>query len=119
LPISDALRDILQAIPKKPDRDFVFGYGNGGFNSWSKCKERLDEAAPIKPWVVHDLRRTVKTGMGKLSVSPHISEAVLNHLPPKLVRTYDANTYEAEKRAALEKWGAHVLKITSKYKRAA
>ena len=55
-----------------------------------------------------DLRRTVRTGFGKLGIQPHIAEAALNHLPPKLIRTYDRNTYAAEKKAALDAWAAHL-----------
>jgi hypothetical protein len=48
-----------------------------------------------------------------LGVLPHISEAVLNHLPPKLVRTYDKNKYEAEKRDALQRWADHIRLIVA------
>jgi hypothetical protein len=60
---------------------------------------------------LHDLRRTVRTGLGKLGVQPHIAEAVLNHLPPKLIRTYDRNTYAAEKKAVLDQWATHLKTI--------
>ena len=33
---------------------------------------------------------------------------MLNHLPAKLIRTYDRNTYAAEKRDALERWASHL-----------
>jgi hypothetical protein len=46
--------------------------------------------------------------LGKLGIQPHIAEATLNHLPPKLIRTYDRNTYAPEKRDALDKWAAHL-----------
>ena len=46
--------------------------------------------------------------MGALGVAPHVAEAVLNHLPPRLIRTYDRNTYGAEKRAALDLWANHL-----------
>jgi hypothetical protein len=47
----------------------------------------LDAAAKLKEeWTLHDIRRTVRTGLGKLGVAPHIAEAVLNHLPAKLIR---------------------------------
>jgi hypothetical protein len=49
-----------------------------------------------------------------LGVAPHIAEAVLNHLPPKLIRTYDRNSYEAEKRAALEIWASHLAITVAK-----
>jgi hypothetical protein len=32
----------------------------------------------------------------------------LNHLPAKLIRTYDRNAYEPEKRAALDLWANHL-----------
>jgi hypothetical protein len=69
----------------------------------------MDKAAKLKAaWTLHDLRRTARTGFGKLGIQPHIAEAVLNHLPPKLIRTYDRNTYAAERRDALDKWAAHL-----------
>jgi hypothetical protein len=43
-----------------------------------------------------------------LGIQPHIAEAALNHLPPKLIRTYDRNTHTEEKRNALDKWAAHL-----------
>lgn len=76
---------------------------------WSKGKINIDRVAKLKtPWTVHDLRRTVRTGLGRLGVLPHVAEAVLNHLPAKLIRTYDRNTYVAEKRDALERWAGHL-----------
>ena len=67
----------------------------------------------LDDWVVHDLRRTVRTGIDKLGTLPHICEAVLNHLPPKLVRTYNRNTYENEKRTALNNWAMHLKVIVA------
>jgi len=66
-----------------------------------------------KPWTLHDLRRTVRTGLGKLGIAPHVAEAVLNHLPPKLIRTYDRNKYESEKRVALDQWATHLKTIVA------
>jgi hypothetical protein len=68
-------------------------------------------------WFSPDLNRrlcrTVSTGLGKLDVAPRTAEAVLNHLPPKLIRTYDRNTYLPEKRAALEQWTTHLKTIVA------
>jgi integrase len=110
VPLTDAALSILQGIVRRGDRDFVFGSArNGGFTGFAEAKAKLNKAANLKEaWRLHDLRRTVRTGLGKLGVQPHVAEAVLNHLPPKLIRTYDRNTYEAEKRDALDKWAAHL-----------
>jgi integrase len=109
VPLSDKALTILKAIPQRVGRDFVFGAGEGGYSGWSKAKAAIDKDTGLKePWTLHDLRRTVRTGLGKLGIQPHIAEATLNHLPPKLIRTYDRNTYAAEKRDALDKWAGHL-----------
>src|SRR6516162_7409740 len=114
VPLSDAALAILKNIPRRARRDYVFGLGQGGYSGWSKAKAVLDKRASLKePWTLHDLRRTVRTGLGKLGVQPHIAEAVLNHLPPKLIRTYDRNTYAAEKRDALDKWASHLKTVVA------
>jgi len=109
VPLSDGAMEILTGIERR-DRDHVFGRTRGvGFSGWAKPKEDLDRVLKLdQPWTVHDLRRTVRTGLGKLGVQPHIAEATLNHLPPKLIRTYDRNTYAAEKKVALDLWARHL-----------
>jgi integrase len=109
VPLTDAALSILQEIPHR-DRAYVFGRTEARFSGWSKSKRELDAIVGVmkEPWTLHDLRRTVRTGLGKLGVAPHVAEAVLNHLPAKLIRTYDRNTYAAEKRDALERWANHL-----------
>lgn len=109
VPLSDAALAIVASIGRR-DRDYVFGIGKGGFQGWSKAKALIDQDTKLKEdWTLHDLRRTVRTGLGKLGVQPHVAEAVLNHLPPKLIRTYDRNTYAADKKAALDRWATHLM----------
>ena len=114
VPLCDAAMAIIESIPRR-DRELVFGIGRGGFGGWNKSKKALDTTLQFKtPWALHDLRRTVRTGLGMLGVLPHVAEAALNHLPPKLIRTYDRNTYAAEKRAALEAWANHLAVAVAK-----
>jgi integrase len=106
--LCDEALAIVEQIPRR-DREYVFGIGQGGFSGWSRSKEALEQATKLKEeWTLHDLRRTVRTGMGKLGVAPHVAEATLNHLPPKLIRTYDRYDYAAERKAALEQWASHL-----------
>jgi integrase len=72
---------------------------------------RLFKRAGVEPFVLHDLRRTVRSGLSRLGVPPHISERVLNHAQPGIVATYDVYAYGAEKREALERWAAHLRKL--------
>lgn len=110
VPLTDRALAILKAVPRR-DRDHVFGAGKGGYSGWSKSKAEFDGKVKIKDWTLHDIRRTVRTGLGTLGIAPHVAEAVLNHLPAKLIRTYDRNAYEPEKKAALDAWSNHLAAI--------
>jgi integrase len=110
-PLSDLALDILKEQHRIIGRDLVFGRSDSGYLGFTFSKKLLDEALKLEPWVIHDIRRTVRTGLGKLGVAPHVAEATLNHLPAKLVRTYDRHTYAAEKRAALDAWASHIRLI--------
>lgn len=63
----------------------------------------------VDEFTLHDLRRTTRTGLARLKVEPHIAERVLNHAQAGVAAAYDVHSYLDEKRAALEKWAAHLL----------
>jgi integrase len=95
------------------NREFVFGPGKG-FRNWWACKTALNAKlnGSMTPWRLHDLRRTVATGMAELGVQPHIVEAVLNHVSGHkagIAGVYNRAVYAPEKAAALELWARHVL----------
>ena len=83
---------------------------------WAKDKAQLDGALKgVKPWRIHDLRRTCATGMAELGVQPHIIEAVLNHVSGHkggVAGIYNRARYEGEMRGALQRWADHVEAIT-------
>jgi integrase len=56
------------------------------------------------PYTAHGLRKTLRTGLGKLGVPRHVSEACLNHVQPGMDSIYDMNTYRDERREALQQW---------------
>jgi integrase len=95
--------------------DFVFAHV--GFRSWSYGKQQLDArlaaaGVQLEPWTVHDLRRSVATGMGEIGIQPHIVEAVLNHVSGHkagIAGVYNRATYGKERRAALAMWADHLL----------
>lgn len=115
VPLSSSVMAILKALPRFAAGDFVFTTTSGRrpVSGFSKTKERFDEKVKIEPWRVHDLRRTCRTGLAKLSVGQEIAERVLNHIPAQLVRTYDRHDYLDEKRDALERWGRHVESVVT------
>ena len=113
IPLAPTALTILRARGRR-GRELVFGLGRGGFSGWSDGKEGLP--ALKKEWRLHDLRRSVATGMAELGVLPHIIEAVLNHVSGHragVAGIYNRARYEGEVRAALERWAVHVGRITS------
>jgi integrase len=66
--------------------------------------------AMLKPFTVHDLRRSAATAWGEyLKTDPHVIERMLNHLPlNRLVATYQRAIYAEEKKAAWVNWGKMV-----------
>lgn len=97
-----------------PRRGLVFP-GEGGkvmFGNWSKSKAALDKAAGVTGWRIHDLRRTVATGLQRLGVRLEVTESVLNHVSGSrsgIVGVYQRHDWKVEKRTALDGWAAHLM----------
>lgn len=62
----------------------------------------------------HDLRRTLRTGLARLKVPPHVAERCLNHTLGEIESTYDVHDYFDERKEALTRWGAHVEGLVAK-----
>ena len=67
----------------------------------------------FKPWVNHDIRRTVRSHLSRLRIPEEAREAVLAHARPGMKRVYDHHEYLEEKREALELWAARLRAITN------
>ncbi len=104
---------LLNSLPRFADSDYVFtANGHKHVTAWWLAKEKLDAMVKIEPWRVHDLRRTVATGLQRLGVGLQVIETVLGHVGGSrsgVVGTYQRHSFQPEARAALEAWGAHVI----------
>jgi integrase len=65
----------------------------------------------VGAFTLHDLWRTVRTGLAKLGIRPDIAERCLNHAQPGIIATYDTHQYLDEKRKALTQWADHLLAL--------
>jgi integrase len=91
-------------------------------SGFSKAKRRLEDWAIVRakvdltgdPWRIHDLRRTVATGLQKLGVRFEVTEAVLNHVSGSrggIAGVYQRHDWKDEKAEALDAWAHRVLEL--------
>lgn len=115
VPLAEPARELLRKLPQESDLVIPGDKAPSPFSGWSKAKARLDPDSGVRDWVLHDLRRTMATGLQRLGVRLEVTEAVLNHISGSragIVGIYQRHDWAAEKRAALGAWAHHVLRIT-------
>jgi len=118
VPLSGMAVDLLKSLPRFAG-DFVFSAkgGRAPIKGFGKFKDTIDaraaEQAPpgLGDWRFHDLRRTARTNLASLGVSPFIAELILGHAQKGVHGVYDVYRYQAEKREALERWAHKVRDI--------
>jgi integrase len=131
VPLTNEILAILKNLPRYNRGKFLFSTTFGEKPVWisSKIKDKVDaqllrtlralarqrgedpNTIELKPWVNHDVRRSVRTNLSRLKVSEEAREAVMAHSRPGIKGTYDLYDYLDEKREALELWGARLRSI--------
>jgi integrase len=90
--------------------------GTKPFGEFSAAKRLLDQLSGVTEWRLHDLRRTCVSGMARLGIAPHVADKVLNHQSGTIAgvaAVYQRHEFFAERKEALERWGAHVARIVA------
>lgn len=117
VPITLPIRAILDARPRRPGRDLIFGRRfDSPLRGWGALKAALDRRldVAVAPWTHHDLRRTAATRLADLDVAPHVIEALLNHVSGHksgVAGIYNRSTLEPQKRHALTAWNERLMAI--------
>jgi len=122
-PFGKSVAGILDAIPRLKDCPYVFpaarrvSDGTTVFNGWSRPKVALDEESGVTDWTLHDLRRTLSSGMAALSVPQVVVEKLLNHVSggtqSPIAQVYNRHAYLAEMRDAVLRWETYLDNLTS------
>ncbi len=131
VPLSPDALGLLESLPRWVKGDYVFSTTEGerpvsGFSKakvraeklmleykQEKAKERGEDPKKIKleGWRLHDLRRTMRTGLSGLPIPVLVRELVIGHTKPGLHKVYDQYAYLDEKRHALELWAGRLRSI--------
>jgi integrase len=124
VPLSAQMLAILDALPRVADRDLIFSTtGATPPSGFSRAKRNIDAAIaalndgkPLPPWRLHDIRRSVVSGMAALRIELPVIEKCVNHISGSfagIVSVYQRHSFADEKRAAFERWNAHVARVVS------
>ncbi len=65
----------------------------------------------MKPWSLHDLRRTVATRLSELGAPPHVIEKLLGHQMGGVMARYNLHDYLADQHQWLKIWLEHLEKV--------
>ncbi len=125
VPLAPKAIAILNELRKRhfPRGNYVFTttYGEKPISGFSKGKRKLDtgmlaelraaaamrgttDSIELAHFVVHDIRRSVRTHLSALPVADLVRELIIAHTKPGLHKTYDQYQYLSEKRRGLELW---------------
>jgi integrase len=123
VPLSPAAIVIVKALLKVEKSEKLLparGNWDVGPSGFSKAMARICAALeerigePVPHWTLHDLRRSLATGLQRLGVRLEVTEAVLNHISGSragIVGVYQRHNYFDEKRAALRAWANEVRRL--------
>jgi hypothetical protein len=131
VPLTDDARAVIASLPKFKTGPFLFSttFGAKPTVISDKAKSRLDARmlrtlkamarkrgddparVELKPWVIHDLRRTLRTHLAALRIPDHVAEMVIGHGRKGLQRVYDQHRYINEMREALTLWAGRLRSI--------
>lgn len=131
VPLSEDMQAILSSLPRFRRGNYLFSHSFGETppQKFANAKEKLDglmlrylramvrlrgedpARAVLPTWVIHDLRRTVRTRMSALGVDYIVAELCIGHTLKGLHATYDQYAYIKEMRAAFELWARELRRI--------
>jgi len=128
VPLSPDMLKIVKELLSKERAEKLFparGNLDVGPSGFSKAMKRIrtllqvQSGQPVPHWTLHDLRRTMATGLQRLGVRLEVTEAVLNHISGSrsgIVGVYQRHDYFREKGDALKDWSKEVKRLARLHK---
>jgi integrase len=113
IPLTAMMRRVLDTLPSTGS--FVLNGSDRPYGDHSGAKEKVTPV--IRPWTLHDLRRSFASGLQRLGVAPHIVELALNHRSGTfsgVAGIYQRHRYAKEVAEAFEAWSRHIETVTTK-----
>lgn len=116
-PYGTMTQEVLDTVPRSNETDLLFP-STASFerpiSGWGKYKERLDKAAGVGDYTLHDIRRTYRSLHAELGTPREIGERLVNHVAAvtsDVERVYDRYHYLPPMRAAVERYEGFLLQL--------
>ncbi|WEX07285.1 tyrosine-type recombinase/integrase [Chelativorans sp. AA-79] len=119
--------EAMSELPKAPEGKGT-GYvlpgarGESHISGYSKMKRALDDemkkhlADNFSPWRIHDLRRTMASGLAEMGFPTDVADRLLNHVSGSrsgIKGVYQRYEFLKERKEAIEAWAERVREIVS------
>jgi len=120
IPYGTVIDEILATVPRRNSTMMLFPSiidDQKPYNGWQTAKAHFEKLPAIRPWVVHDLRRTFATNLAGLNVPIHVLEKILNHIAGAVsgvAAIYNRHAYRDEMRVAIDKWDVRLTELLAR-----
>jgi integrase len=113
LPLTSCMQELVASLPHPEGSEFMFSttHGKRQLSGFSKYKAKFDRGLDLDPWQLHDIRRTVRTGLSRAGVPVFDAELIIAHQQSGVHGVYDKFRYQQEKLAGLNKWEQLLTRI--------
>jgi integrase len=115
VPLSDLAMEVVASLPIIEGSDYLFTLdGKQPVCEPTRPFDRLCKRARVFDWCLHDLRRTLVSGLQKMGVPVEVADCVINHRSGAVsgvTAVYATHEYDEEKRHALNAWAQHVREV--------
>ncbi|BAE49458.1 Integrase [Paramagnetospirillum magneticum AMB-1] len=116
VPLPKQAMDILRSRWVEGATGYVLaGRGeNKPFNGAASAVRRLrKELGGKADFTLHDIRRTLRTGLARMGIDETTAEMVIGHIPQGIVKVYDQHDRMEERRTALKRWAEYVERVAT------
>jgi integrase len=113
LPLPSLAVEIMRSVPQVVGRE---ARTDKGFTSWADYKKQLDDrfGDHVRPFRLHDLRRSFCTRLAELGAMPHIIETAINHASGHkggVAGIYNKARYWTQLRTMMDMWDRHIRSL--------
>ena len=114
VPVVPALAELLDActIDSRSGLLFPSSRTGGPMSGWTKFVDKLQRDSAVE-FTLHDLRRTLRTGMSRLGVDVDTAELAIGHAREDLEKIYNRDEAVEALRAAFTRWAEHVARVVA------